>query len=52
MAPSDWSAGDRSWAEANGLIAGDEKGNKMYKKLMTREEFVAVLHRAFSKLVK
>ena len=52
LAPSDWSKQDREWAEANGLIAGDEKGNKMYKKLMTREEFVAVLHRAIDKFIK
>jgi hypothetical protein len=43
---SDWSAEARTWAEKNGLISGDEKGNKMYKKLLTREEFVTVLHRA------
>ena len=45
--PSSWSEKDRKWAESNGFIAGDENGNKMYKKLLTREEFIAVLHRAF-----
>ena len=50
-APADWSASDRKWAEENGLIAGDENGNKMYKKLLTREEFIVVLHRAIDKFV-
>ncbi len=44
--PSDWSAEAREWAENTGLIAGDTNGKKMYKKLLTREEFVTVLHRA------
>ena len=43
--PSSWSAKDRKWAESNGFINGDENGNKMYKKPITREEFVAVIHR-------
>ena len=44
--PSDWSAEAREWAENAGLIAGDTDGKKMYKKLLTREELVTVLHRA------
>ncbi len=43
---SDWSAEAREWAEKSGLIAGDTDGKKMYKKLLTREEFVMVLYRA------
>ena len=45
-APGDWSADARAWGEKNGLIAGDTSGNKMYKKILTREEFIAVLYRA------
>lgn len=43
--PSDWSAEDREWAENNGIIRGDNKGRKMYKKFVTREEMAAMLHR-------
>jgi hypothetical protein len=45
-APSDWSADAREWGERNGFISGDTNGNKMYKKMLTREEFIAVLYRA------
>lgn len=44
--PSKWSAAAREWAETNGYIKGDEKGNTMYKKFITREEVAAVLYRA------
>lgn len=43
--PSDWSKEAREWCEANGIIKGDEHGNKMYKKYMTREEIATVLYR-------
>ena len=45
--PGDWSAIPREWAERNGFVKGDESGNKMYKKLLTREEMITVLYRAF-----
>ena len=44
--PGDWSKEAREWAEKNGFVKGDETGNKMYKKLLTREEMVTVLYRA------
>ena len=44
--PGDWSKEQREWAERNGLITGNEKGQKMYKKMLTREEFITVLYRA------
>lgn len=44
--PSSWSTEYRTWAEKNGLVSGDDKGRKMYKKYMTREELVTVLYRA------
>ena len=46
-APGDWSADARNWGEKNGLINGDTNGDKMYKKMLTREELIAVLYRAF-----
>ncbi len=42
--PSDWSEEQRAWAESNGIISGDENGNKQYKKFATREELITVLH--------
>lgn len=44
-----WSAAAREWAEKNGYVQGDENGHKMYKKFLTREEFVTVLHRILGK---
>ena len=38
--PSNWSQEARRWAETNGFILGNDKGQKMYKKPLTREEFV------------
>lgn len=43
--PGTWSATERTWAESTGLVKGDEKGRKLYKKFLTREEFVVVLSR-------
>lgn len=44
--PSPQTAESREWAEKTGLIQGNIQGQKMYKKPLTREEFVVVLHRA------
>lgn len=46
--PGEWSAEARNWATANGLVQGDEQGRQMWKKNMTREEFVTVLSRLFN----
>ena len=43
--PSSWSVKEREWADKKGLINGDTKGNKMYKKFVTREELIAILYR-------
>ena len=43
--PSAWSADARTWAEEKGYIQGDEKGRKMYKKPLTREELIQILYR-------
>lgn len=46
---SAWSIEARNWAENSGLVKGDEKGRKMYKKFMTREEMIQVLYRLMNK---
>lgn len=48
--PGTWSAEDRTWAEKNGYVNGDNNGRMMYKKFLTREEMVAVLHRFANKI--
>lgn len=45
--PSTWSAEARTWAEGNGIIKGDQYGNKKYKDFCTREEMVIFLQRTF-----
>lgn len=50
--PGDWSAEARNFCEGNGLIVGDDKGNKMYKKFCTREEFAALIYRFYNLLEK
>ena len=42
--PSDWSKDARAWAEGQGIISGDQAGNKKYKKPATREELVQILY--------
>ena len=42
--PSAWSKESRDWAEKNGIIIGDENGNKQYKKFVTREELIQILY--------
>ena len=42
--PSDWSEKARAWAEENGIINGDETGNRQYKKFCTREEIAQILY--------
>ena len=47
--PSDWSKDARAWAENNGLIQGDEQGNKAYKMFVTREQMAVLLCRLNSR---
>ena len=44
-----WSKEARDWAETNKIILGDELGRKMYKKYITREEMVTLIHRILKK---
>lgn len=48
--PGTWSAEQRTWAEKNGYVNGDNQGRKMYKKFLTREEMITVLYRFAEKL--
>lgn len=48
--PGTWSAEQRTWAEKNGYVNGDNQGRKMYKKFLTREEMITVLYRFAKKL--
>ena len=41
-----------AWGKSFGLMQGDQSGNQMPKKFMTREEFIAVLYRFYNNLVK
>lgn len=43
--PVTWEQDAMTWAQANGLINGNEKGQLMPKRFMTRGEFTAVLKR-------
>ena len=43
--PEGWSAEAREWAEDNGIIRGDEHGDKQYRSFCTREQMVVFLKR-------
>lgn len=45
-----WSNEARNWAEINGYIQGDEKGRKMYRKPITREEMIVLLYRILKQM--
>lgn len=46
---SDWSKTMRDWANKEGLVNGDEKGNMRWRAPMTREEYVTVEYRQANK---
>lgn len=41
-----------AWGKSSGIMQGDQTGNQMPKKFITREEFITVLYRFYNKLVK
>lgn len=45
MSPQEWSWTARQWAESNGIIKGDENGDKQYGSWCTREQMVQFLYR-------
>lgn len=48
--PSDWSKEEREWCEDNGLIKGDENGDKQYKAWVTREQMAVFMQRLAKRL--
>ena len=49
-APSEWSQEARTWAEENGIINGNDKGQKMYRSFCTREQLAVILFRIVKQL--
>nr|DAF15422.1 MAG TPA: N-acetylmuramoyl-L-alanine amidase [Caudoviricetes sp.] len=49
-APSEWSREARAWAEENGIINGNDKGQKMYRSFCTREQLAVILYRIAKQL--
>ena len=47
--PSPWSEDARWWCETLGIRQGDDKGNKMYRKPVTREEIASILFKLHNK---
>lgn len=47
-----WAKAALEWGKNNGLMSGDEKGNLMPKRFITREEFITVMNRFYDKFVK
>ncbi|MCI1959751.1 MAG: glycoside hydrolase family 25 protein [Clostridia bacterium] len=48
--PADWSKEARTWAEKEGIIVGDENGNKQYENFVTREQMAVLLKRVVDKV--
>lgn len=44
--PDQWSAAARAWAERNGVVNGNDAGQKRYKAAVTREEVTQMLYNA------
>ena len=47
-----WAKAALEWGKTNGLMTGDEKGNLMPKRFITRDEFMAVMNRFYDKMVQ
>jgi hypothetical protein len=45
LEPGAWSQEARDWAERQGIIRGDEHGNKRYRSFLTREEYAVTEYR-------
>lgn len=46
---SDWAKDAMNWAKSEGILVGDDQGNDMAQKPMTRQELAAVLQRILDK---
>lgn len=51
-APSGYQQDALVWGQSNGLMVGDETGNLMAQRFLTRGEFITVLKRFFDKFMK
>lgn len=47
--PNEWSREAIEWAQENGILKGDEKGDLMLRSNVTREQMIVFLHRYFKK---
>lgn len=45
--PAEWSAEAVTWAIENGILYGDEHGNRMLRQPCTREQMIVFLHRVY-----
>jgi hypothetical protein len=45
LEPGAWSQTERDWAEEQGIIRGDENGDKRWRAPMTREEYAVTAYR-------
>ncbi len=50
--PATWEQSALSWAQTNGLMIGNDKGEMMPKKFVTRGELVTILERLVKMLEK
>lgn len=48
---SDWAKGVMNWAVSEGIIVGDQYGNTQARKLISRQECLALLSRLYNKLI-
>jgi len=46
-----WAEKSLKWGKENGLMNGDEKGNLMPKRYLSREEFIKVLNAFYDKFM-
>lgn len=44
---SNWSAEDRDWAIANGIVQGDENDRYMWQDFVSREQMATMMHRLY-----
>lgn len=49
LEPDKWSESARQFCESNGIIKGDDRGYKMYKKLLTKEEAAQMIYNILNK---
>ncbi|MBE6699457.1 MAG: S-layer homology domain-containing protein, partial [Ruminococcaceae bacterium] len=48
--PQPWARDAIEWAQANGIVFGDENGNLMLREPCTREQMLVFIHRALKSI--